>query len=167
MTLYLPVGPPGCGKSTLMESLLDSGWLDRDAVVSTDGWRQVLTGDFTCQEANAGVFQICRLVCFYRLKAGLDVWYDATNLRPEWRKDAVEMAHESGQPIVSILFTANDAECRTRNSQRERPVPDDIMDAMLEHRREIRVESLPGQVIVDREFAISRRFSFPMSPINR
>lgn len=162
MTLYLPIGPPACGKSTLVEGLIRQGWLDEDAVVSTDALRIKLTGDVADQSANGSVFTIVNRMISERLQRGLDVWHDATNLRGEWRTTAIGFAQVHGQPIVCILFTANDATCRERNSKRVQPVPDDVMNTMLTYRREVRYDDLPGYVFTDEEFVYRTMISRPM-----
>lgn len=152
MALYLPIGPPASGKSHLVKVLVGECLLSRGAVLSTDEIRHKLTGDPMDQSANSIVFGIAEDVIEQRLLRDLDVWYDATNLLPSWRSKAVEIAGWYERRVVSILMTANDATCRERNANRRSPVPDDVMNAMFEHRRQIRVSDLPGRVMTDHEF---------------
>lgn len=148
MTLWIPIGPPGCGKSYLAEQLVNAGVFNTRAVVSTDAMRQTLCDDHTCQEENASVFELTRWIAGIRLRRGLDVWYDATNLTVSLRCEILRMAPWSTD-ITTVLFTANDAECRRRNSLRVRPVPDEIMDKFLAQRRENRFSDLVGTVTTD------------------
>ncbi len=148
MTLIVPIGPPACGKSTLVNHLLDIGWLDPDAVVSPDEYRRILTGSHASQEANSAVFSICHRITTNRLIRGLDVFYDATNLLPAWRSDILHVARNANQPVLYILFTANNHECLERNAAREIPVPENVMYDMFAYRGAITRESLTGGTVV-------------------
>lgn len=163
MTLIVPIGPPGCGKSTLVERLIGTGWLDADAVVSPDAYRRILTGDKSNQDLNGTVFGICADITKNRLQRGLDVFYDATNLLAAWRADILNYARLHNQPVMFILFTANNETCRQRNELREVPVPDVIMDKMFEYRRQLIVTDLQGHVLTDEAFFESITWSYPMS----
>lgn len=164
MTLIIPVGPPACGKSTLVDTLIDMQWLNPDAVVSPDAYRRILTGDHSNQDANGNVFEICRRITAARLCRGLDVFYDATNLLSSWRSDILLAASKFNQPIMFILFTANNELCARRNWMREAPVPDEVMDKMFEYRREIRLTDLPGHVLTDIQFLEQLSWSYPVPP---
>jgi predicted kinase len=162
VTLIIPVGPPASGKSTLVKRLIESGWLDADAVVSPDAYRRILTGDHSDQSVNGNVFEICRRITAARLSNGLDVLYDATNLLSSWRTDILRAAEQHNQPVMCIMFTANNELCARRNWMREVPVPDAVMEQMFQYRREIRVTDLPGHVITDVEFISNLSWSYPM-----
>ncbi len=162
MTLIVPIGPPGCGKSTLVGRLVDVGWLDPDAVVSPDQYRRILTGSHASQETNGVVFGICRNITTHRLMRGLDVFYDATNLLPSWRADILDIAQRYNQPVMFILFTANNAECAERNRVRELPVPEPVMEQMFTYRRTITSDSLDGHVVTDLQFLEDLTWSFPL-----
>lgn len=163
MTLYLPIGPPACGKSTLANLLVEGGWLDADAVVSPDHYRRVLTGDVGDQTFNSAVFSICDRIAHIRLSHSLDVWYDATNLTGTY-STVVVAAMSRNQPVVCIVFDTSDEECGRRNALREQPVPDDVMTTMFERRAQMRIRDLPGYVVFDQEFAFKTVYSHPMPP---
>ena len=157
MTLYLPIGPPACGKSTLAAKMLSWGYLERDAVVSTDVYRRILTGDHMSQDCNTAVFEICNLITRCRLLNDLDVWYDATNLTESSRKVALDWALTYGQTIISVLFDVDEETCLNRNSTREHPVPNDVMQMMFEKFRQVDATELPGHLIYASDF-IERNF---------
>jgi predicted kinase len=165
MTLIVPIGPPGSGKSTLVDVLIESGWLHPDAVVSPDTYRRILTGDRANQDQNGNVFEICRRITSARLARGLDVFYDATNLLASWRSEILSFARIHNQPVLFILLTANNQTCRERNERREVPVPEEVMEKMFQYRREIRRTDLPGHVVTDAEFVQNLSFTYPMKGI--
>lgn len=165
MTLFLPIGPPASGKSTLVQMLLDRDWLDYDAIVCPDDYRRILTGDHSNQDANALVFELCERIAQARLRVGLDVWYDATNLVDSWYANLIGSAHFFGQPVVSVYFDTDDNECLRRNAEREKPVPVEAMETMLTRRRQIQLSQLPGVVFGAHQFIWQIYYSLPMPPV--
>lgn len=127
--LYLPIGPPGAGKTTLCKHYVLTGTLSGDAVVSTDYFRKLLTGDSANQHENRSVFQMQDLVAEARLRNGLDVWIDATNLSKhgQW----AELAAEYNAHVHIIVFDEEEGVYRSRNALRNNPVPADVMDKLI------------------------------------
>lgn len=150
--LFLPIGPPGAGKSTLGRLFVAAGIFDHHAVVSPDHFRHVLTGNRGDQSLNSVAFGICHRIVRERMQRKLPVYFDSTNIRSEWRKELVEAAQLNQVPILSILFRTdeakarylNDTEWRREHGQR---VPDDVMDMMLERHLSLEADELPGQVV--------------------
>lgn len=165
MTLYLPIGPPASGKSSFVDLLVSMKWLDPDAVVSPDAYRRILTGDHSCQDDNGLVFDVCEKVVRSRLRHNLDVWYDATNLVESWRANVVGSAQFLGRGIVSVFFDTPDEECLSRNAAREKPVPDGVMAVMLQHRRLIDLQDLPGTVMMADECYFKIMYSHAMPAV--
>lgn len=131
--LYIPVGPPGCGKSYLAAEAMDHGLID--SVISPDHYRLVLTGDTNDQSANATVFQIVDLIVNARLDHGLDTWVDATNLGgaiDKWSgvAEAVTLTHNFEVEVRLIVFTDLLDVVLARNAGRERVVPEDVVRRM-------------------------------------
>lgn len=147
MILYLPVGPPACGKSTLAAAMVLDGLIPAEAIVSPDQYRIICTGSVANQHENGVVFKTCHTILAARLRNGLDVWYDATNLHPGWSAEAVSKAQLYGADVVSIVFDTPDAVCVQRNLERNEPVPADIMAKMLDMRNDLDWSTLPGHVI--------------------
>jgi predicted kinase len=83
-TLTVMVGPSGAGKSSRIRGLVADGLFDPGAVISSDSIRYQLTGDSTDQSQNDAVFLAAHAITRARLRNGLDVVFDATNLH---RKD--------------------------------------------------------------------------------
>lgn len=133
MTLYLPVAPPGAGKSTLARLMVQAGKLDADAVISPDHYRKLLTGDENDQSENDTVFSMVREIVTCRTLNGLDVYLDATNLKGAVRKLLRKLPDRQNVHVVGIDFSDLDvAEVRRRNTSRDRVVPEKYMDGFIE-----------------------------------
>src|SRR5436190_3973482 len=145
--LYLPIGPPGCGKSTLAEAMVANEMLSPHAIVSPDHYREVLTGTKASQKENHAVFAVCRKLIDGRLRNDLDVWVDATNLRSDWFGENVQAAKRHYAHVITVLFELDEAECLRRNAKRDQPVPGDVMRQMFEWYKQIDVGRLPGNVV--------------------
>lgn len=118
--LYIPVGIPGSGKSTLGRE-----WFEPDEIVCPDHYRRIMTGDHTRQDVNNEVFVIVNTITDYRLRNGLSVYLDATNLREKfWPKVSC--------PVTVIAFYTNHWESIERNEARGNyAVPQHAMDRMV------------------------------------
>jgi len=129
MTLYLPIGIPASGKTTFFYSSLK---LSDEVRVSSDDLRFILTGDMQDQSANGTVFHIVHMIVQQRLSRGLDVYVDATNLVFRDIKPYISCAVEHEQEIMVFDFIENVGRARQRNRRRDRVVPEDVMDRMIE-----------------------------------
>jgi predicted kinase len=154
VTLYLPVGPPGCGKSRLAKGMFgDSGYgrkalLAEDAVVSTDQIRKIMTGNPTDQSVNGEAWTVAKTIAHTRLEHGLTVYFDATNLNPDWYDKLLAKAQQREHRVLFILFDTDYPTCRGRNlARKELAIPDVAVERMIELHRAIRAEDLNGDVI--------------------
>lgn len=131
MTLYIPIGPPACGKSSLGFDLIEQGVIPAEAVVSTDHFRRVLTGSESDLSQDGRVFRIVDDIIRGRLESRLDVYVDATNLgtRSHWLAD---VARATGNTSVAIVFDVSTRELLRRNDLRERKVPTEVIYRMVE-----------------------------------
>lgn len=84
--LMLMVGPSGAGKSTWLKDNVEQSW-----VLSSDRIRADLCGDFRDQSRNQEVFETLHELALTRLKRGLPVVVDATNIRNADRKAIVNL----------------------------------------------------------------------------
>lgn len=76
--LTILVGPSAAGKSTYAAG----NWKhDPSCIISSDGLRETFTGDFKDQSQNERVFKTMHELATARLKLGLPVVIDATNLK--------------------------------------------------------------------------------------
>lgn len=100
-TLTVMVGPSGAGKSTWISERND---VQPGQVVSTDNLRLQLTGSQEDQSQNDAVFAAAHAITRTRLRHGLDVIFDATNLRRKDRLAVVECAEGTGAVIKYVVI---------------------------------------------------------------
>lgn len=132
MTLFLPVGPPGCGKSQLAAQMVQRGLITESAVVSTDRLRAVMTGNPTNQAANGPAWEVARTITHTRLEHGLTVYFDATNLNPDWYDKMLAKAHATDHRVLFIYFDTPYAVCRKQNlGRKELAIPDVAVERMI------------------------------------
>lgn len=156
MTLYLPVGPPGCGKSNLASLMMREGdsyrsrpqLLNADAIVSTDAFRKIMTGSPVDQSINGEAWTVAKTIAHARLERGLTVYFDATNLNPDWYDKLLQKAKDNDHRVLFVLFDTGYPTCRARNLKRkELAIPDVAVERMIDLHRTIRAEDLDGDVI--------------------
>lgn len=121
--LFIPVGIPGCGKSTMADSL-------SLYIVSSDIIRASLS-DVNDQSRNGEVFNIFHETLDAHLKADMHVMADATNLDRGSRAELRRIAERNNVRTHLILFR-NVEQAIQRNSERERVVPADVMLRMID-----------------------------------
>ncbi|MBE9042036.1 AAA family ATPase, partial [Oscillatoriales cyanobacterium LEGE 11467] len=131
------IGIPGSGKSTFAQQ-----WIEADssyAIVSTDSIREQLFGDESVQgdwkAIEAEVFaQICT-----HIANGTSIIYDATNAKRPWRLGFLQPIQQQLETHPKIddriewmawHLDTDIAICKQRNQQRQRIVPDAILDDM-------------------------------------
>lgn len=143
--LILPVGPPGAGKTTLRNYLLENEVIDADAIVCPDDYRRILTGSVASQDENSTVFSICNGITRARLRRGLHVFFDATNFRNlgEFRK----IADEAKAAIVCVRFVVPFSQLVARNAEREQPVPAHVLTNMFVNFVDVPLADYPGVTI--------------------
>jgi predicted kinase len=96
--LFLLVGPTHAGKTTYVQA----GPFHDCVHLESDRIRQQLTGDPTDQTHNDEVFALMHTLVRTYLQAGVDVVYDATNIRRKDRIAAASLA--AGGPVVYHVF---------------------------------------------------------------
>jgi predicted kinase len=124
--VVLTIGLPGSGKTT---------WFKRRGVqpLSSDMLRTILFDDITEQRYQGLVFSTLRSLLRARLIARMPWNYvDATNLSPHERRQWIKMAASFGYEVQAVFFDVPLEVCLERNSKRDRPVSDDVMQKMAE-----------------------------------
>lgn len=117
-------GPAGCGKSTFAHRHFGPG-----DVLSSDGFRELLTGDPGDQTATAAAFALMRLALEERMKRRRLTVLDATSVTPRERGRFAEAAHRHDVPCVVVAFDLPLEVCQQRSRQRrERQVPADVVE---------------------------------------
>lgn len=98
--LYMMVGPSGAGKSEYVEDELY--WTMKNThYVSTDEIRHIVCGDFRDQSKNEQVFDIAHAEIKNYITNGVNVVFDATNIRDRDRRNVRDLV--SDMRIVYIV----------------------------------------------------------------
>jgi protein phosphatase len=118
-SLILLVGVSGSGKSTFA-----ARHFARTEVLSSDYFRGLVADDDNDQAASGDAFDILYYVARKRLAAGRLTVLDATNVHPEARAAAVELAREQDLPAVAIVLDLPLRRCLDRNAGRSDRVLD-------------------------------------------
>lgn len=131
--MTIMVGIPGSGKSTLSSRMRNA------TVVSSDEIRAEVTGDPTMQDQskNTLVFKIFAQKIRAALRRGEHVIVDSTAVTRQAHELLLDIAKEANLKPTIVVFT-NTEQARERNQNRDRVVPDHVMDRMEENLKDIR-----------------------------
>jgi predicted kinase len=131
---YILIGLPGSGKSTLAARMLAQQ--PRYRIVSTDEIRQELYGN----SATQGHWPDIEMQVLVQIKAALQngypVIYDATNFKHTHRMDLLQKLLQFGNVSwgnaswIACYLQTPLAQCKERNRQRDRQVPEPIIETM-------------------------------------
>lgn len=121
------VGLPASGKSTYAEKLKEKGY----HIHSSDKIREELTGDVNSQDKNIDVFAELHKRVKNDLQNGISCVYDATNMSRKRRVSFLNDIKNIECEKICILFLTPIEECKRRNQERERKVPEGVFDKML------------------------------------
>ena len=127
-TLVVLVGAAGSGKSTFA-----ARWFDPSEVLSSDAFREILTGDAADQRATKTAFSIIHREVTKRLAAGRTVVVDATSADRHARRALVVRAGFAGVPALAIVFALPREVVLARNAARaERVVAPESVERHLD-----------------------------------
>ena len=125
--LLLLCGLPGSGKSTIASELEQEGdWV----VICPDDFRLHMTGDTFNQIAEKGVWRAAFAAAATQLSRGRSVIVDACNTTFQQRGKWYHEAREFNAVLRCIWVHESLAVCRERNSKRESPVPEEVLNRM-------------------------------------
>ena len=139
--IYVLVGLPGSGKSTVAEMIMRDS-INDCAIVSSDMIRKEMTGDENNQEHNEEVFKLYYEAFKGHLRAGRNVVLDATNINIKARKqifmhlseylkdvENYNMHHQSRQDfkVIAYVMSTSFWECVRRDSIRQRSVGEAVI----------------------------------------
>lgn len=133
-TFTMAVGLPGCGKSTYYEHLSHYENIMR---VSSDEIRDRYFGDVNDQTHNGEVFQIAIKETIQLLKAGENVYFDATNINRKKRISLLKNLKKATRSLdihwKVIIFAVPADVCIERQEKRVRKVPQEVIYRMMKN----------------------------------
>ena len=128
--LIVMCGLPASGKSTY------TNWLAESSVfcaVCPDSIRGELYGDESIQGDGKQVFTIAHARIKDLGKGKNNVVFDATNINAKRRKELVKEMRPYFDIIICKWFSVPYTLCLTRNEERERKVPEEVITRMWEN----------------------------------
>src|SRR5215471_8562150 len=114
LSLVVLIGPSGCGKSTFARK-----HFKETEVLSSDGFRALVSDDENDQSATTDAFDALHYVAARRLARGRLTVIDATNVQPDARKPLVALAREYHVLPVAIVLDLPEKLCHERNQNRQ------------------------------------------------
>lgn len=127
--LYMLVGLPSSGKSTIAEKLKNDG----AKVHSSDAIREELFNDINSQLDNDLVFNTLHNRVKTDLKNGLDVVFDACNINAKKRMAFLNSIKNVECDKIAVLLARPYEDCLSSNSQRDRVVPEEAITRMYKN----------------------------------
>src|SRR3954466_7082444 len=110
LSLVVLMGPSGSGKSSFARKHFKP-----TEVLSSDDCRGLVSDDENNQAATNDAFDVLYYIARKRLAAGPLTVFDATNVQPEARKNAIALAREFHVLPVAIVFDIAERICHERN----------------------------------------------------
>jgi len=150
------IGPTGSGKSTWAAARYR-----RDEIVSSDDLRAVVGTGPHDLDASTDAFAVLDQIVAARIRRGLTTVIDTLGLETTRRTSYLLAARSAGLPAVAVLSDTAPAECRARNSRRDRPVPASAVDGQLRTMRTVQAG------IADEGWDVVQHFgadAYPESP---
>jgi predicted kinase len=148
VTVVLLVGLPGSGKSTYAANCSAATGA---AVLSSDEIRRLLSDDPANQTIHKRVFAMKRSLLRHRLQLKRPVTYlDATHLTRSERRPYLKLAALYDATIEAVFFDVPLDECQRRNRNRDRVVPELVIERMAKRLEPPSIEEGFARVIVVR-----------------
>ena len=136
---YVMVGLVGSGKSYRANELkqvfetVDQSWglNTKTVIISSDEIREELTGDANCQTRNDEVFSVLHRRIKDNIALKNNVIVDATNLSSKNRTALLNCVKKHKCYKVAYVMTTPIEICKKQNKQRDRVVPEEVIDVMI------------------------------------
>ena len=126
--VVIGIGVPGSGKTTLLKAFAHN---NKYIYICPDDIRAELTGDASNQTKNDEVWKEAYLRTEKELCAGNSVVFDATTADFEQRKHLLGFVRLKGaEKIQGIYVNVSLETAKERNMQRERKVPESVIEQM-------------------------------------
>ncbi len=126
--VILTVGNVGSGKSTWSRELCD---INKYIYLNADTLRGIITGDESDQTANGQVFRNLKLFFLYLLKTKHNILIDNLNYNQSNRRFWIENAKLNDYLVRAVVFRTPVGVCWARNAARERIVPRDVLEKVI------------------------------------
>lgn len=127
------IGLPGSGKSTYAKECIKAR--PGTIIISSDDIRQELWGDANDQQNPSRVFDEMFIRTVAAMKKDTNVIYDATNLTAKTRKATLTRLRQALDQdsfiAVADVIVCSISECKRRQGERDRKVPDEVIDRMV------------------------------------
>ncbi|MCI5046241.1 MAG: polynucleotide kinase-phosphatase [Aquisalinus sp.] len=111
--LVLLIGPSGSGKSSFARK-----YFKDTEIVSSDDCRAMVCDDDSSLEATSDAFELVHYIAEKRLKARRLTVIDATNVKPEDRRQYVTLAKKYHALVAAFVFFTDEKICHERNLNR-------------------------------------------------
>lgn len=134
-TLYMMIGIPASGKSSIAKTIQSSFQNDEDKpnIYSSDTLRKELFGDVNDQTHNKEVFQELHRRVKKDLRNGKSAIYDATNIKKKRRMSFLNELQKVNCRKVACVVLAPYEVCLAQNRERERSIPEKTIRKMYLH----------------------------------
>ena len=141
------IGPPSSGKSTFAHQLVQL--IPTARIVSTDAIRALLFGDESIQGDWSLIEENVLSQMQEAFKLGQPVIYDATNAFPEWRKSLLSRVRADNVQWTAWHLQTPLALCKVWNKQRQRLVPETVIEEFFQALQEFPPTEKEGFAIVN------------------
>lgn len=125
--LVMLVGIPGVGKTSYARANFGS----THKIHSSDDLRKELFGDELVQDKNSELFEELHRRILSDLKSGISCVYDATNMNRKKRMSFLKRLSGVSCRKKCIILVEPPEICKGRNADRERKVPDEVIERMI------------------------------------
>lgn len=132
-TFCMLVGLPGSGKTYYANRYLKK---ENATILSSDEIRKVLLGSEEAQWGNSVVFEAMNYAAIENLNEGRDVIYDATNINSKRRislLDRIKREVKEKVYYTAIILAVPYETCVDRQLERERKVPEEVINRMIKN----------------------------------
>ncbi|MCW2780795.1 MAG: hypothetical protein JWR35_1244 [Marmoricola sp.] len=130
--LVVLIGASGSGKSTWAAARYRT-----QEIVSSDDLRGIVGSGRHDLDASADAFRLVEQIVAARVARGLATVVDTLGLEPERRRSWLAVARAAGLPAVAVVFDTPTELCKSRNAERDRPVPAGVLTGQLKRTREV------------------------------
>ena len=150
------IGPPSSGKSTFANQLVQL--IPTARIVSTDAIRALLFGDESIQGNWSLIEENVLSQMQEAFKAEQPVIYDATNAFPEWRTSLLSRVRDDNVQWIAWHLQTPLALCKAWNKQRQRLVPEIVIEEFFQVLQEFPPTEKEGFAIVNSVEVTERGF---------